>query len=113
MTTTADLPLAIETYLAASLTRDAPAAAAVLSPEVRVLDDGGTYVGHAAVMEWFERAASEFTYTTTLLEATRITDGTWVVTNRLDGNFPGNTVTLDYTFQLGADGRIVDLVIAP
>ena len=36
----------------------------------------------------------------------------WLVTNHLEGNFPGGEVDLRYQFQLQAD-RIAELIIEP
>lgn len=107
------LPDAIRIYLSASLTRDAEAVAPIFTPDACVIDDGGTHDGHAAVMQWFSREASQFTYTTTYLGSEVDPEGHWRIVNRLDGDFPGNTVTLTYTFRLATDGRIIQLAIAP
>jgi hypothetical protein len=37
---------------------------------------------------------------------------TWLIRNRLEGNFPGNVVDLRYRFELAGD-LITALVIAP
>ena len=57
-------------------------------------------------------AAVEFTYTRTLVGATETAADEWVVTNHLEGNFPGGTVELRYRFRLAAD-LITRLDIAP
>ena len=52
------------------------------------------------------------TYTRTLLGAEPTGKTSWLVRNRLEGNFPGNVVDLRYEFTLDGD-RISALTIAP
>ncbi len=47
-----------------------------------------------------------------LLDATEEGPGQWLVTNHLEGDFPGGVVDLNYRFRL-VDDRIAVLVIAP
>jgi hypothetical protein len=76
-----------------------------------VTDDGHTYRGATEIRGWLTRTASEFTYTTTPLTAHDNGDDT-TVTCRVEGNFPGSPVTLDYHFQLDESNRIANLDIA-
>ncbi len=61
---------------------------------------------------WLATAASEFTFTRTLVGVEEAGPSTWVVVNRLEGDFPGGVAELHYRFAL-TDGLISELVIAP
>ncbi len=77
-----------------------------------MIDEDTTYVGTDAVRGWLDTAASEFTFTRTLLGAESFGGGSWLVRNRLDGNFPGATAELRCQFELRGD--LIDrLEIAP
>lgn len=106
-----DLPPAIVTYQAAHDRRDAIAAAASFTEDAVVEDDGKTYHGRAEVERWLSATASEFTYTRTLLSAEETAAG-WLVTNHIEGDFPGGQVDLRYVFTL-QDDLIARLTIAP
>jgi ketosteroid isomerase-like protein len=107
-----DVPEVIGRYQAAHDRRDASAATATFAPDATVADDGSTYVGADEIRRWIETAASEFTYTRTLIGAEREDERTWIVHNNLAGDFPGGTVDLSYRFVL--DGDLIErLDIAP
>jgi ketosteroid isomerase-like protein len=107
-----DLPSCITTYQQAHDRRDTDTALATFTEEATVIDEDKTYVGSEAIRGWLDTAASEFTYTRTLLGAEPLGDGLWLVRNRLDGNFPGGTAELRYQFSLR--GELIDrLEIAP
>lgn len=106
------LPGTILRYLDAHNAGDAAAAAALMTPDAQVTDDGRTYTGLPAIEQWLGRASSEYTYTTTYVDAVREGPDRWTVVQRLDGDFPGNTVLLRYGFTLDGD-LISRLVIAP
>ncbi|TDD29586.1 nuclear transport factor 2 family protein [Kribbella turkmenica] len=77
-----------------------------------VTDDGKTYRGRDEIRDWLGRAAGEYTYTTELIGTRQVDANTWVAVNHLEGNFPGGTVDLQFTFTLD-DDLITRLVIAP
>jgi hypothetical protein len=106
------VPPAITTYQAAHDRRDIDVALAQFAPDSRVVDDGSTYEGLAGVESFLRTAASEYTYTRTLLTATEMASDQWRIVNRLVGDFPGGQVDLVYEFRL-ADGLITQLTIAP
>ncbi|MGW2712067.1 nuclear transport factor 2 family protein, partial [Streptomyces sp. NPDC001356] len=60
------LPEVIRRYLAVHNAGEA-SAAALMTPGAQVIDDGKTYDGLPAIEGWLDRAASEYTYTTTYL----------------------------------------------
>lgn len=106
----AELPATIRDFLVAHEAHDAEAAERAFDPSAVVVDDGTTYRGLDEIRRFLTRAGSEFTYTVTLVGAERLDDARWVVTQRLEGNFPGGVVELGYRFVLDGD-RVVELVI--
>jgi ketosteroid isomerase-like protein len=107
-----ELPEVVSRYQAAHDRRDTAAALAAFAPDARVFDDGREYQGAAEIRDWLDHAASEYTFTRSLVSTEATGAGTWVVVNHLEGNFPGGVVDLRYRFTI-ADGTISDLVIAP
>ncbi|MFD3454317.1 nuclear transport factor 2 family protein [Streptomyces sp. NPDC058691] len=110
--TPADLPGTVTRYLQAHLVRDTATAISAFTPDATVTDDGRTYEGRAAIERWLDRAASEYTYTTEQIAAERADAEHYIVTNHLEGDFPGGVVDLRYRFAL-RDGLIERLDIAP
>lgn len=106
------VPPAIETYQAAHDRRDIATALAQFVDDATVIDDGRTYDGITGVESFLRTAASEYTYTRALVSATEIEPDRWLVTNHLEGDFPGGQVDLANEFRL-ADGLITRLTIAP
>ena len=107
-----EVPQAITIYQAAHDRRDVRTALAQFAADARVVDDGRTYEGISGVESFLRNAASEYTYTRTLIAAEEIGPDRWRVTNHLEGNFPGGHVDLSYEFLLIA-GLIAGLTIAP
>jgi hypothetical protein len=105
------LPDTITKYLTSHTARDADTAMQWYAENADVTDDGKTYHGRDEIRAWFGSAASEYTFTTELIATRKIDDTTYVATHHLEGDFPGGTVDLDFTFTL-EDDRIVRLVIA-
>ena len=99
----ADLPAAVLAYLEARDDGDHDDAVDTFAPGARVQDDGRTYDGLDAITAWIEQSSSEYTYTVTRTGQRVGTDGDVVLQVRLDGTFPGGTVTLRYQFQLEED----------
>ena len=108
----AELPATIRGYLAAHAARDAETAVRSFTPDAVVTDDGRTFRGTDEVLGFLRRAGAEFTYTTELIRAQRVDDAHWVATNRLEGDFPGGVVELNYRFTMDGD-LITELTIAP
>jgi ketosteroid isomerase-like protein len=107
-----EAPQAIGAFQAAHDRRDIPTALAQFAEDATVVDDGRTYDGIAGVESFLRTAASEYTFTRTLVSAVEISPDHWIVTNHLDGDFPGGEVDLTYEFRL-ANGLITSLTIAP
>lgn len=105
-TTQDQLPAGILTYLD-------PASGAEgingFTDDAVVTDNGTRYAGREDLLRFLTTTTTEFEFTTTFLRAESHGDR-HVVWNRLDGNFPGGTVDLKYTFDL-EDGLIRTLDI--
>ena len=116
MTTSADtrptqLPATIRAYLAAHDAGEVDAAARTFTADAVVVDDGRTFRGVEGVRRFLTKAGSEYTYTNQLIAARRIDDARWLAVNRVEGDFPGGLVVLDYTFTL-VDDLISELTIS-
>ena len=107
-----NVPKAIEAFQTAHDRRDTPNALAQFAEVATVVDDGRTDDGIAGVESFLRTAASEYTFTRTLVSAVEIAPDHWIVTNHLEGDFPGGQVDLAYEFHL-ANGLITHLTIAP
>lgn len=64
------------------------------------------------IHRWRETETSEYTYTVEISHVEKFDDSRYVVTNHLEGDFPGGVVDIIYRFTL-ADGLITKLEIAP
>ena len=106
------LPEAVSRYQSAHDRRDTEAALSAFAPEAKVVDDGHEFHGTEEIRAWLDSAASEFTFTRALVSAEAVDADTWLVLNRLEGDFPGGIVDLRYRFVLSGD-LISELVIAP
>jgi ketosteroid isomerase-like protein len=106
------MPDVIRRYLEAQDRGDTAASLATFAPDAHVLDDGQDYRGLDAIRDWLTKASTQFSYTRTFLDAESERPSLWLVSNRLEGNFPGGVVDLRYVFTL-VDGLIADLAIVP
>jgi hypothetical protein len=107
-----ELPEVVTRYQSAHDRRDTDVALSAFAANARVLDDGNEYRGSDQIRGWLEHAASEYTFTRSLVRAEATSVDTWLVVNHLEGNFPGGVVDLRYRFGV-TDGLISELVIAP
>ncbi|MFD4642813.1 nuclear transport factor 2 family protein [Lentzea sp. NPDC058436] len=105
------IPATVREFFAAHVVRDADTASSFLTEDVVVVDQDETFRGREEVHAFLRDAASEFEYTTEQIGARRVDDAHWVVTVRLEGNFPGGVAELDYRFAL-RDDLVAELVIA-
>lgn len=106
------VPGAVARYFEADARRDLDAIVALFTEDAVVTDEGRTRRGTGEIRAWQEGAASQYQYTTELLDAENVDEDTVLVTGRLEGNFPGGTAVLKWRFAL-TDGRIRRLQIAP
>jgi hypothetical protein len=107
-----ELPDVVAIYQDAHDRGDVDAALATFTPSATVKDDGHEYRGREEIHDWLARASTEFTYARTLMGVDVIDADSWLVTNHLEGNFPGGAVDLRYRF-VAVDGLIAELEIAP
>ena len=107
-----DVPAVIDRYLRAHDRRDTDAALSTFAANATVVDDGQRYVGPDRIRDWLANASTQFRYTRTFTGADAVDADTWLVTNRLEGDFPGGVVDLGYQFRLAGDA-IAELLIAP
>jgi hypothetical protein len=108
----ASIPPLIEHYQAAHHRHDIDAALASFADHAVVHDEDENWAGTDRIRQWLTKTSTEYTYTRTLLGAEPTGTASWLVRNRLEGNFPGNVVDLRYEFTLESD-RISALTIAP
>jgi ketosteroid isomerase-like protein len=106
------LPAVVRTYLDAQDARDTATALPTFAPDAVVTDQGETFAGTDSLRGFLDHAGAEFTYTTTVTGARREADGTWVATQRLEGDFPGGVAELDLRFTV-EDDLIVRLDYVP
>jgi hypothetical protein len=105
-----NLPEPIVAYFKADQ-RDGEAVARCFTKQAVVKDEGETHCGPEAIKAWKIAASTKYTYTSAPF-AVEQTDGRYVVTSRLTGNFPGSPVDLRYRFRLER-GKIAQLEITP
>lgn len=105
---TLNLPSPIAAYFSADKS-DGEAVAQCFAERAIVKDEGHTYHGRAAIKKWKTEASTKYQYTSEVFECEQ-QEGTFVVTSRLTGNFPGSPVTLRFFFLLDGD-KIASLEI--
>ena len=107
----AELPEVIIKYLALRESSAAADAADLFAADAVVEDEGRTCKGRDEIREWIRETETKYEYTVTFLDA-KVDSQKYVVTNRLQGNFPGSVVELEYQFRLSSKGEIQQLVFA-
>lgn len=105
------LPDVVRGYLDAHDESRSGDAVSTFAQDATVIDDGHTYRGLREISAWINRSAGEYDYTSTRIGQADVDTTHPALQIRLDGNFPGNTVTLRYQFALEA-GLITRLVIS-
>jgi hypothetical protein len=103
-----NLPDPIAAYFQADQ-RDGETVARCFTEQAVVKDEGQTYCGPEAIKGWKTAASAKYAYTSAPF-ALEQTDGRYIVTSRLTGNFPGSPVNLRYLFRL-EHGKIAYLEI--
>jgi hypothetical protein len=106
------LPAAVSTYQEAHDGHDVDTALATFTKDAVVHDEDQEWVGHEQIRQWLVKTSSEYTFTRTLLGMEPSGTDSWLVRNRLEGNFPGGIVDLRYEFTVDG-GLISRLSIAP
>jgi SnoaL-like domain len=110
--TPVDGPLPVERYFEADSRRDIDAIVALFTDDAVVVDERQTWRGRDAIRQWRAGPASRYQYTTELAEVARTGGDRYRASGRLEGNFPGGTVRLNWDFTI-ADDLISRLEIAP
>src|ERR1700680_4485008 len=106
------LPQPIAAYFTTDADKvDRDAVAQCFTENAVVKDEGHTYNGRAAIMQWKESSSTKFQYTSEPF-ASEDRNGKTVITSHLVGNFPGSPVDLRYFFTLDGD-KIAALEIIP
>ena len=108
---TIELPKAIADYFAADAGLSAEATAACFTQAAVVTDEGHTYAGRDAILQWKEESSAKYTYTAEPISLAN-EDGRTVVTTHLVGDFPGSPTDLRYFFTLDGD-KIAELEVIP
>ena len=99
------LPRTLEVYFAAQNRHDAQGMTACFAPDADVQDEGRTYVGRDAILEWKKHTITK--YGISIEPLGNSGDGkALTVVARVTGNFPGSPANLTYKFDLGADDLI-------
>jgi uncharacterized protein (TIGR02246 family) len=106
------VPDVITRYFEADARRDVDAVVALFSDDAVVVDEGETWRGISEIRAWRQGPASRYQYTTEVVDTKRAGEDQYLVTGRLEGNFPGGTAELAWRFTLAGD-RIRHLHIAP
>ncbi len=71
-------------------------------PDALVLDEGGSYSGHAAIANWFVATRQHYQFSLTPLHSSSLQQEE-VVVAEVSGNFPGSPIQLSYSFLLQHD----------
>ena len=97
--TTLNFSEPIAAYFDADKRGDAAAVARCFTKDGVVKDEGHRYSGRAAIQKWKAGASAKYSYTSQPLSVEQ-SNGGYIVTSRLTGNFPGSPVDLRYAFRL-------------
>ena len=103
------LPAPIDLYVRIENSGDVAALSECFATDARVLDEGRTYQGLAAIRKWKAETKEKYSHTVAPL-AVADRDGKTVLAAKLTGDFPGSPVTLEFSFVLEA-GKIISLEI--
>jgi hypothetical protein len=108
----AEIPEVVDRYFSLEAERDTEAIVELFADDGTVIDEGETRHGKAEIRDWRTGTASKFTYTIEILGTEEVAEDRYLVTGRLDGDFPGGTAVVRFDFTL-ANGLISRLQIAP
>jgi hypothetical protein len=82
------VPDVITSYFGVGARRDIDAIVALFADDAIVVDEGKTWRGVREIPAWQEGLASLYQYTTEVSGTERIGENEYLVTGRLEGNFP-------------------------
>src|SRR6476619_152183 len=106
------VPQAVRRYFALDADHAVEELVALFTNDAVVIDEGRRREGTDAIRSWRTDVADRYEYRTTILDARAAEGANYRVRARLDGNFPGGTVELNYDFMTEGE-RITYLKIAP
>jgi len=104
-----DLPTPIALYITTENRGDTDALSQCFAEHAVVRDEGQTIKGLAAIKRWKAETRKKYQHTIEPLASAQ-KDGKTIVTNRLNGNFPGSPIELEFVFTLDGD-KIASLEI--
>lgn len=110
--TSAELPAAVHGFVDGWQGRKPDGVEALFAENAVVSDEGHTYRGRTEIRGWIDGAIALYSTTLTFLRAREV-DGMVGASYRLEGDFPGGVVELEYQFHLDDDGRVIQLDFAP
>jgi hypothetical protein len=105
-----DLPNNLVRYFAAQNNHDAEGMTACFAPEAEVHDEGHSYIGRDAILDWKVETIAKYGIGIEPLSATD-QGTTLTVIARVTGNFPGSPANLTYDFVFDDTGLIRRLAI--
>lgn len=103
-----ELPAAVHGFVDGWQGRDADRVEALFTEDAVVTDEGHTHRGRKEIRGWIDGSINLFSTTLTFLRAREV-DGMTGASYRLEGDFPGGTVDLEYQFRLDDDGKVMQL----
>ncbi|MFI6823312.1 nuclear transport factor 2 family protein [Micromonospora sp. NPDC050187] len=106
------VPQVVQEYFDASARRDVESVVGLFAEDAAVVDESETRRGRSEIRAWQEGPASRYEYTTELRRVEPAGTDAFLVSGRIEGNFPGGTADLTWRFTLAGD-RIRQLEIAP
>ena len=106
------IPEVVTRYFDTTARQDLETMVGLFTEDAVVIDEGHTYRGTAEIRGWKDGVASKYEYTTTLISGEITGDDTYLLVNRLEGNFPGGVADLKFRFSVAGD-KIRHLEIAP
>jgi len=106
-----ELPAAVHGFVDGWQAREADKVEALFAENAVVSDEGHTHHGRDEIRTWIGNTINLFS-TTLMFLGGREVDGMVGASYRLEGDFPGRVVELEYQFHLNDDGQIVQLDFA-
>jgi len=106
-----ELPEAVHGFVDGWQGRDADKVKTLFTEDAVVSDEGHTHRGLSEISTWVDQTIDLFTTTLTFLGAREVDDMVGA-SYRLQGDFPGGVVDLEYQFWLAEDGRITKMDFA-
>lgn len=107
-----ELPAAVHGFVNGWQAHDAEKVESLFTDSAVVSDEGRTYRGRDEIRGWISGSIDLFSTTLTFLRA-REDAGMVGASYRLEGDFPGGVVELEYQLWLNEAGRIEKMEFAP